>query len=132
MSSQVAKVLTVCGIALGDASDYEIAIAQRAVQLYRFEEAVKYFWTITRGPPCKRSLPLGTPLLLCPFREPRLDRAATGYPPLLTGSGCRLAVWPASIHAAGCTIGAMSRWSLIEVLIFTTAIGLVVAVLLLM
>jgi hypothetical protein len=55
MSSQAAKVLTVCGIALGDASDYEIVTAERAVQLYRFEEAVKYFWTVTRGPPCKRS-----------------------------------------------------------------------------
>jgi hypothetical protein len=54
MSSQAAKVLTVCGIALVDASDYEIAIAQRAVQLYRFEDAVKYFWTIIRGP-LKRS-----------------------------------------------------------------------------
>jgi hypothetical protein len=55
MSSQAAKVLTVCGIALGDASDYEIVTAERAIQLYRFEEAVKYFWTVTRGTACKLS-----------------------------------------------------------------------------
>ena len=71
MSSQVAKVLTVCGIALVDASDYEIAIAQRAVQLYRFEEAVKYFWTITRGPPCKRSCSQSTRQVIAGIR-PRL------------------------------------------------------------